>query len=100
MPELGRNMGVIRAAWQPRKLAFVRALRSLRLDGTPGVPEDNAWLTFQAALASAPADMQEDWSLLVNVPRTDPAVMAFAAGLGVSEPVLDALFQLAMELDA
>jgi hypothetical protein len=82
------------------KVALVRALRTIQMDGSPASPElPTAWDAVRTALAAAPADLQEDWALLTTIPRSDPTVAAFAAALNVPAPLMDAIFTLADQID-
>jgi hypothetical protein len=77
-----------------RKLALVRALRMVGLDGDPDNPV-KAWPTIRAAIDAADADTQEDWALASEIPRNDPALALICQGLNVSDQVLDAVFIMA-----
>ena len=70
------------------KLQLVRALRQL------GKEE-----IFWAALAGADVTTNRDWSLAVEITRTDPLVTAFAQGLGLSSDEIDQVFILAATLN-
>lgn len=69
------------------RLQLVRALRAAGLKQA-----------FDAALAGAPAETQEDWSLAVEIRRDDPLVDTFAAALVVPVGEVDGLFRLAASL--
>lgn len=80
-----------------RKLALVRALRTVGLDGDPENPV-KAWPAIRAAIEGADEDTQEDWALAVEIPRDDPALDAIAAVLDVPAGVLDDVFILAAQI--
>ena len=80
-----------------RKLALVRALRAVGLDGDPDNPV-KAWPVIRAAIEAADDDTQEDWALAVEIPRDDPALAAIAGPLNVPAIVLDAVFILAAQI--
>ena len=82
------------------KVALVRALRTIQIDGSPAAPAlPTAWDAVRTALAAAPADLQEDWTLLTSIPRNDATVAAFASALNVPGPLMDAIFTLADQID-
>ena len=66
------------------RLQLIRALRELGRKAE-----------FDAAMAAAPAETQEDWNLASVVTRTSPLVSAFAASLGTTGSDLDHIFRLA-----
>lgn len=80
-----------------RKLALVRALREVGLDGEPDNPV-KAWPVVRAAIEAADDVTQEDWALAVEIPRDDPALAAIAAALDVEASVLDAVFIAAAQI--
>jgi hypothetical protein len=79
-----------------RKLALVRALRMVGLDGDPDNPV-KAWPVIRAAIEAADEDTREDWTLAVEIPRDDPALDAIAGALDVPAGVLDEVFILAAQ---
>jgi hypothetical protein len=80
-----------------RKLALVRALREVGLDGDPDNPV-KAWPLIKAAIEAADEDTREDWGLAVEIPRDDPALAAIAGVLDVPASVLDAVFIRAAQI--
>lgn len=66
------------------RLQLIRAMRAAELK-----------TAFDAALAAAGADTQEDWSLAVSIRRDDALVSTFAVALGLSETATDDLFRAA-----
>jgi hypothetical protein len=80
------------------KVALVRALRQVGLDGNPSNPV-KAWTVVKGALAQASEEVQEDWELSTRIPRSYQAITDIAAALNVPSPVLDAVFILARQID-
>lgn len=81
------------------KLALVRAMRMVTLQGAPAGAGPSAWDAVKAAIAVAPEAAQEDWQLATHMPRADPLLNAMASALGVSGATLDAVFVLADQID-
>lgn len=81
------------------KLALVRAMRMVTLQGGPAGAGPSAWDAVKAALAAAPEAAQEDWQLATHMPRADPMLNAMAGALGASGATLDAVFVLADQID-
>ncbi len=81
------------------KLALVRAMRMVTLQGGPAGAGPSAWDAVKAALAGAPEAAQEDWQLATHMPRADPMLNAMAGALGASGATLDAVFVLADQID-
>lgn len=84
------------------KIALVRALRMVGLDGDPSNP-DKAWTIVKQILAASPPDVREDWDLSNSIPRNYPDLITMANMVIPSEnvdAVLDAVFILAQEIDA
>ena len=80
-----------------RKLALVRALREVALDGDSDNPV-KAWPLIRSAIEAADEDTREDWTLAVEIPRNDPALAAIADALDVPANVLDAVFIRATQI--
>ncbi len=80
------------------KVALVRALRLVGLDGNPANPT-KAWPIIRADLEQAGEEVQEDWDLSTRIPRNYPALIALAAARAVSSQTLDAVFILARDID-
>ena len=74
-----------------RKLALIRALREVGLDGDSDNPV-KAWPVISAAIQAADQVTQEDWGAAVEIPRNDPALAGIAGVLDVPASVLDAVF--------
>lgn len=77
------------------KVALVRAMRLTPFGG------DTAWGAVKAALAGAPEEAQEDWSLATLIPRADTALNAMAVAIAgdQADAMLNALFTLADQID-
>ena len=84
------------------KLALVKAMREVGMDGQP-VSDLSIWDHVKAALAAAGGDVAEDWQLANFIPRNDAALNALAAQLVPTDPpreaMLDALFLRAAQLE-
>ncbi len=84
------------------KLALVRAMREVGLDGQP-VTTGSIWDAVKAAIAQAGGAVEEDWQLANHIPRADPTINALAAQLVPTDPprqqLLDGLFLRAAELE-
>jgi hypothetical protein len=80
------------------KLALVRAMRQVGLDGNPSNPV-KAWTVVKGALAQASEEVQEDWELSTRIPRNYQALLDIASALNVPPETLDAVFILAEQID-
>lgn len=84
------------------KLALVKAMREIGMDGQP-VAGVSVWDQVKAAIAAAGGDVEEDWQLANFIPRSDPTINALAAQLVPTDPprqqLLDWLFTRAGELE-
>ena len=84
------------------KLALVRAMREVGLDGQP-VTTGSIWDAVKAAIAQAGGAVEEDWQLANHVPRADPTINALAAQLVPTDPpredLLNWLFVRAAQLE-
>lgn len=80
------------------KLALVRAMRQVGLDGDPENPV-KAWTVVKGALAAASEEVQEDWELSTRIPRNYQAILDIATALSVPSEILDAVFILAESID-
>lgn len=81
------------------KLALVRAMRMVTLQGAPAGAGPSAWDAVKAAIAGANEATQEDWQLATHMPRAEPMLNALSAALGVAASTLDAVFILADQID-
>jgi hypothetical protein len=84
------------------KLALVRALRMVGLDGDPENP-NKAWTAVRQMIENGPADVKEDWDLSNTIPRNYPDLIAMANLVIPPENVdaiLNAVFLLAKEIDS
>lgn len=87
------------------KLALMRALRLVQLDGTPMAEgQTSAWTVVKTALAASSEALQEDWQAVNRIPRDDPIMLAFTAGLPWPQgtdpnDVIDAVYELANGID-
>lgn len=95
-----------RAPMATSKLALIRALRRIQLDGqkVTSPQQTSAWEAVKAAMADAPEEIQEDWQSATRIPRDDPIMNELVATLpwpkGVSpEDVIDAAYTIAAEAD-
>lgn len=80
------------------KVALVRAMRLVGLDGSPANPV-KAWTIVKGALAEADEETQEDWELSTRIPRNYQAITDIATALSVPSEALDAVFILARQID-
>lgn len=84
------------------KLALVRAMREVGLDGQPATGA-SIWDAVKVAISQAGGAVEEDWQLANYIPRNDPTINALAAQLVPTDPpreaMLDALFLRAAELE-
>lgn len=84
------------------KLALVRAMREVGLDGQP-VTTGSIWDAVKAAIAQAGGAVEEDWQLANHIPRADPTINALAAQLVPTDPpredLLNWLFVRAAQLE-
>ena len=84
------------------KLALVRAMREVGLDGQPATGA-SIWDAVKVAISQAGGAVEEDWQLANHIPRNDPTINALAAQLVPTDPpreaILDALFLRAAELE-
>lgn len=104
--ELAAELLRWRATAHTPKLAIVRALRRLNLDGSVA-PDDlgDLWPAARLALAGAAEALREDWELMSTAPRADGIIQAFAVALpwtlGVDpQDMLDRAFRAAVLIDA
>lgn len=75
-----------------RLVQFVRAMRSIKPDGTPIDPDEGyagptAWDTHQATIEAHP-----DWPYITEIPRHDPLTLAVATSMGATAAQMDALW--------
>lgn len=84
------------------KLALVKAMREVGLDGQPATGA-SIWDAVKVAISQAGGAVEEDWQLANYIPRNDPTINALAAQLVPTDPpreaMLDALFLRAAELE-
>lgn len=84
------------------KLALVRAMREVGLDGQPATGA-SIWDHVKAAIAAAGGAVEEDWQLANYIPRNDPTINALAAQLVPTDPpredLLNWLFVRAAQLE-
>lgn len=84
------------------KLALVKAMREVGLDGQPATGA-SIWDAVKVAISQAGGAVEEDWQLANYIPRNDPTINALAAQLVPTDPpreaILDALFLRAAELE-
>lgn len=86
------------------KLALVRAMRMVRMDGAAvGQGDTSAWDQMKQAIAAAGITVQEDWDMAIRIPRLDPAMEAlltpFIPVQAQRHAVRDAVFTLAGQIE-
>lgn len=84
------------------KLALVRAMREVGLDGQPATGA-SIWDAVKVAISQAGGAVEEDWQLANYIPRNDPTINALAAQLVPTDPpredLLNWLFVRAAQLE-